>query len=77
MTPHINKDGMLEFDVTRKSIISGKVRTKSFKVYPEDLLRYHEGALIQNAFPYLSDDDREFFMTGITPEEWDEKFNNE
>jgi hypothetical protein len=27
--------------------------------------------LIQDAFPDLSPDDREFLMTGITPEEWD------
>lgn len=28
--------------------------------------------LIQFAFPELSDDDREFILTGATPEEWDE-----
>lgn len=70
-------DDMIEFEVTRQSIISGRVRTKVLKVYPEDLLRYHEGALIQDAFPYLSDDDREFIMTGITAEEWDAKFGSE
>jgi hypothetical protein len=25
---------------------------------------------IQNAMPHLSVDDREFIMTGVTPEEW-------
>ena len=29
---------------------------------------------IQNAAPHLSDADREFLMTGITVEEWDEAF---
>jgi len=28
------------------------------------------GELIQNAMPNLSADEREFLMTGITPEEW-------
>jgi len=32
------------------------------------------GAMIQNAFPMLGADDREFLMTGITPEEWAEMF---
>jgi len=30
------------------------------------------GALIQNAFPFLSLDEREFLLTGMTPDEWDE-----
>ena len=29
------------------------------------------GALVQNAFPNLDADDREFIVSGITPEEWD------
>ena len=32
--------------------------------------------LIQNALPTLSDDQREFLMTGFTPAEWDEIFND-
>ena len=31
----------------------------------EDWKKYKDGALIQNAFPYLSADDRELIMTGI------------
>ena len=30
------------------------------------------GELIQNVFPDLSPDDREFLMTGVTAEEWAE-----
>jgi hypothetical protein len=30
--------------------------------------------LIQDAFPQLSDDAREFLMSGITREEWEEAF---
>ncbi|WP_396189902.1 hypothetical protein [Flavobacterium sp.] len=30
---------------------------------------------MQDAFPHLSADDREFIMTGITAEEWNELFN--
>ena len=33
---------------------------------------FAKGALIQRAFPFLSADQREFLMTGIYAEEWDE-----
>jgi hypothetical protein len=32
------------------------------------------GALIQDAFPYLSAGEREFILTGITQMEWNELF---
>ena len=34
----------------------------------------YRGALIQDAFPDLDADQREFLMTGITPAEWAEMF---
>ena len=36
-----------------------------------------KGMNIQDAFPMLSDDQREFLMTGLTPEEWDDLFGEE
>ena len=42
--------------------------------YAECLERWQAGLLIQQAFPTLSPDDREFIMTGVTPEEWDAAF---
>lgn len=36
-----------------------------------------QGKLIQNAFPELSAGEREFLITGITPEEWNELFSEE
>jgi hypothetical protein len=35
---------------------------------------YQSGTLIQDAFPGLSDSDREFIITGVTGEEWIEMF---
>jgi len=67
----------VNWEVTRKSMVSGITRTMTFKVNPEDVKKYADGGLIQNAFPYLSGDDREFIMTGITAEEWDETFGEE
>ena len=40
------------------------------------LAEWEAGTLIQNAMPSLSADDREFIMTGITPEEWDATFGD-
>jgi hypothetical protein len=36
-----------------------------------------DGELIQDAFPGLNSDQREFIQTGITIEEWDEIFGEE
>ena len=59
--------------VTRKSIITGLIRTKEIDITPEVLQRYEEGIeTIQSLVPHLSEDDREFIMTGIVQEEWEE-----
>ena len=64
--------------VTRKSQISGKVHTREIPISEE---QYWEGICsglhIQDAFPQLSADDREFLLTGITPEEWDAAFGGD
>jgi len=35
---------------------------------------YIEGKFIQEAFPNLNASDREFILTGVTDEEWEEMF---
>ena len=37
---------------------------------PEELYAWKTGTVIQEAMPRLNADEREFVMTGITPEEW-------
>ena len=61
--------------ITRKSPFSGKVNSREIPVTEEQLQAWNNGTLIQNAMPDLSADDREFIMTGITPEAWEETFN--
>lgn len=59
--------------ITRTSILTGTIRTKEIDVTQEQLDRYyHTPALIQDVFPHLSDDDREFIKTGIADGEWEE-----
>lgn len=61
--------------ITRKSPLSGKTNQREINVTEEQLAAWHGGELIQKAMPNVSADDREFIMTGITPEEWDEAFD--
>lgn len=63
--------------ITKRSPFSGNVNIREIAVTEEQLARWQEGELIQNVMPHLSAEDREFLMTGITPEEWDETFGGE
>lgn len=62
--------------ITRRSPFSQVENTIDLDITPEQLARYENGEeLIQNVFPNLSPEHREFIMTGITPEEWNATFN--
>lgn len=59
----------------RKSIFTGKVNERDIPVSSDRIIAYLNGTdtrYIQDAFPELSADDREFIKTGATPEEWEE-----
>jgi hypothetical protein len=43
----------------------------------EQIGNYNRGAMIQDAFPHLTPSQREFILTGISPEEWDATFPEE
>ena len=65
-------------EVTRHSMLSGAVHTLEIACTKEQIMSYQRGeGLIQEIFPNLSADDREFIKTGITPEEWAEKFGSD
>jgi hypothetical protein len=61
--------------ITRTSILTAKTRTMNIAVTQEQLDAWHSGKLIQDVMPHLSEDEREFIMTGITAEEWDMAFS--
>jgi len=61
--------------ITRTNPFNGSVNTRDLDITPEQVAAYEAGALLQNAFPNLSADDREFFKTGI--DNWDELFAEE
>ena len=60
--------------IKRTSMFTGKTHTKDLPVTQEQLDAYKAGGLLQDAFPDLSADDREFIKTGVTKEEWDHVF---
>ena len=63
--------------ITRRSVFSGTVSTRDLPITPHQLARWTAGTLVQDAFPHLTADDREFLMTGLTPEEWQALFAEE
>jgi hypothetical protein len=47
------------------------------KVPATELFAYRRGQLIQTAMPSVSNEDREFLMSGYSPEGWKQTFGNE
>ena len=63
--------------VVKKSILSGKENTMDLDISKEQWERYLEGKEhVQNIFPNLNVDEREFLISGITPEEWSKSIGN-
>ena len=56
--------------VSRKSIISGKIRLMDLPITQQQIDEWMAGAFIQKVFPHLTASQREFLMTGIVDEEW-------
>ena len=58
--------------IIRTSLASGKIRSMELEVTQYQLDSWRAGELLQNAFPQLNADEREFIKTGITPSEWED-----
>ena len=63
--------------ITRQSQISGITRTLDLDITEDQINQYERGSLLQDSFPNLSPDEREFIKSGITKEEWDQIFGEE
>lgn len=61
--------------VSMISQLTGKGHTMEIDVTPEQIKAWENGMLIQRAMPNLTADEREFLMSGITKEEWDNYFH--
>lgn len=58
--------------IKRVSRYSGVKREMEIDVTREQVYRWQAGELIQNVMPELTPDEREFIISGMTPEEWAE-----
>ena len=67
--------------IARQSPFTGKVSQMTLPVTEEVFNRcatdWQSGTLIQDAFPMLNADEREFIKSGITPKEWNEMFGED
>lgn len=66
---------MRDLEILCECPFCGKVN--SVMVVADDYAAYLEGMLIQDAFPYLSADERELIMTGICPACWNDMWETE
>jgi len=58
---------------------NGMIYTMDFPTMNEEQffsasMKWQNGALIQDAFSFLTDEEREFIMTGTPPHVWNEMF---
>lgn len=61
--------------IKRRSPFSGKENELEIDVNEYQMKLWQSGTPIQIAMPHLSADDREFILSGITPDEWEDLFN--
>ena len=58
--------------IQRVSPFSYRLNAMELDITLEQITRYAAGGvLIQDAFPNLTAEQREFYKTGITPDEWE------
>lgn len=63
--------------VTKTSLLSGVTRTRHLDITREQELRIQAGEPVQDVAPHLSADDREFLISGITTDEWEQMLGEE
>lgn len=65
-----------DMKIRKVSVLSGKLNERDIPISLSEFIagetRRSNGELIQDVYPQLSADDREFLMSGLTPEEFDE-----
>jgi hypothetical protein len=61
--------------VIRYSMWTGKFNKVTLKMTEEQYSKWHnKRSLIQDVLPHLDKDEREFLMTGYTPQYWEAMF---
>lgn len=60
---------MIQINIEHKEDLEINITQKQWK-------RWRQGTHIQFAMPQLNEDEREFLISGIAPEEWDKLFGD-
>ena len=60
--------------ITKVSMLSNIKRSLELDVTVEEINAWRSGMLIQDAMPELDSDQREFLISGLTPDEYIELF---
>lgn len=63
--------------ISKISPRTGDQNIMDLDITEEQLDKWQRGALIQDAMPNLSREEREFLISGYTPEDWKELFGEE
>ena len=66
--------------ITKMSPLTGNNNTMMLDVTPNQLAEFSDPRrtrLVQDIFPHLSQDEREFIMTGTTPWDWKQMFGED
>lgn len=63
--------------ITRVCPVTGAEKQMDLPVTEHQITRWQDGAYIQDAMPHLTPDQREFLITGMTPDVWDQIFPEE
>jgi len=63
--------------IIKTSPVTKENNTMDLPITHAQLIEFTNGALVQNAFPNLNSDQREFLISGCTPQCWELLFPEE
>ena len=63
--------------ITRTSPLTGRTQSLDIDVTIEQIKAWEQGSLIQDVMPQLTADEREFIISGCTPEDFNTLFPEE
>lgn len=63
--------------IRKQSVITGDVHEIELDVTQAELDRHLDGELAHKIWPQMTPPDREFLISGVTPQEWNEAFRSE
>ena len=69
-TENFDSEGGIQVGYTFHTRCPSCKATRDVAVHPGDLFNYRQGAHVQDAFPYLSGEEREALLTGFCDPCW-------